>query len=321
MGFKGVTNWRRDGYQDNLRYGLWSWSRWSMLDVGGFENVLSSQASGLYGGHPAILRPVTDPNFTDGQVWEGIRSDWVWETGLSYSVQPRACSGVYVSGVFKPTLTETGVYKHYVDYPRGRVVFTSPLDVDTTVKCDYSFRIPTIDYVDKPWLQELLYGSLDVQRSDFLIQGSGSHNRLAETRWQMPSVGIELSNRVKYKPYQLGGGQFVYQDVLLHVFAENSEDRDKLLNIFSNQNDKVITIPDMGLMKTSAQFPVDIDIYGKPVNIPKQYNDIIAPTGDGGFEWTRVMLRNTTAQTLQTINNWLYRGAVRYTCEAIFENI
>lgn len=319
--FKGVTDWRRDGFNDNLQYGILEWARWAMLQVGGFENVLMTQASGLYGGHPAILRSVTDPNFTAGQVWEGIRTDWVWETGISYSVQPRECSGVYVDGAFKPTATEVGTYEHYIDFPRGRVVFTSPIATTSNVRADYAFRIPTIAPSKEPWLQELLYGSLNVERSDFLVAGSGSHNQLAEARRQMPTVGLELSQRRGYQPYQIGGGQFVYQDVLLYVLAESKPERDKLLNIFANQSDKVIWLPDRGLMKEGSQFPVDIDVKGRPVSNPMQYPNIVAPTGDGGFQWARVMLRDAQSQVMQTTNNWLYRGVVRLTCEAIFENV
>ena len=319
--FDGVTDWRKDGFNDNLQYGVLEWAQWSLLQIGGFENVLSSQASGLYGGHPAILRSVTDPNFASGQVWEGIRTDWVWETGISYSVQPRECSGVYVDGVFKPTATETGAHEHYIDFPRGRVVFTNAIATTSNVRSDYAFRIPTVAPAKEPWLQELLYGSLNVSRSDWRVAGSGSHNQLAEARRQMPTVGLELSQRRGYQPYQIGGGQYVAQDLLLYILAESKDERDKLLDIFANQNDKVIWLPDRGLMKESAQFPVDIDVKGRPVSNPMQYPSIVAPTGDGGFQWAKVMLRNAQSQVVQTTNNWLYRGVVRLTCEAIFENL
>jgi hypothetical protein len=262
-----------------------------------------------------------DPNYTSGQVWEGIRSNWVWETGISYGVQPRPCSGVYVNGSFKATATEVGEYEHYIDFPRGRAVFTTPISTSANVRSDYSFRIPTIGFSKEPWLQELLYGSLKVQREDFPIPGSGSHNQLSESRRQMPTIGLELSGRQNYKPYQLGGGQFVYQDILLHILAENKDERDKLLNILGNQNDKTIELPDKGLMKEGAQFPVDIDVQGRPVSNPMQYPSIVAPTGDGGFRWARIKLINAKTQAMQTTNNWLYHGVVRLTCEAIFENI
>jgi len=108
----------------------------------------------------------------------------------------------------------------------------------------------------------------------------------------MPTIGIELSDRKGYKPFQLGGGQFVYQDVIFYIFAEKKHERDKLINIISNQNDISIYIPNIALMKESSQFPVDIDLKGIPVNNRKQYPEIIAPTGDGGFRWTSSRLTN-----------------------------
>jgi len=318
--FDGVTDWRKDGFNENLQYGVTAWSKWSMLNIGGFENVLKSQASGLYGGHPAILRLADDPRYTSGQVWEGIRSDWVWETGISYGVQPQFCSGVYVDDSFKTTATEVGAYAHHIDFPRGRVVFDTPISTTADVRADYSFRIPTIGNAKEPWFQELLYGSLKVHRSDF-PSTSGSHSQLPESRRSMPTVGVELSNRIRYVPYQLGGGQALLQDILLYVLAENKEERDKLLDIFANQNNKVIWLPDRGLMKANTQFPVDIDVQGRPVTNPMQYPDIIAPTGNGGFRNGNIMFHNTQSEIMQTTNDWLYRGVVRFTCEAIFENI
>ena len=34
------------------------------------------------------MRPVIDPRFTNGQVWEAFKGNWVWETGFTYDVSP-----------------------------------------------------------------------------------------------------------------------------------------------------------------------------------------------------------------------------------------
>ena len=52
---------------------------WGLVDKGDFYNI-DIPESGLYGGNKHKLRPVQDPNYNDGQVWEGYRSNWVWET-------------------------------------------------------------------------------------------------------------------------------------------------------------------------------------------------------------------------------------------------
>lgn len=319
--FNGVTDIKADFYSQNLLYGITDWCRWASLQGGAFQNVIKGQSSGLYGGHPSILRPVSTPNYNNGQVWEGIRSDWVWETGLSYSVTPRDMSGVYVNDTFYDTSTTSGTYAHHVNYPLGRVVFDTAIPTGSNVKADYSFRTISFAPTKEPWLQELLYGSLEIERSDFYVMSSGSHSQLSHARRQMPAVGIELSTRRGYSPFQLGGGQYIYQDIIYYVLAENSEDRNQLLDILSNQNDKTIWIPDRKMMKENAGYPHSLDYRGVPVSSPKQFPDLILPTGEGGFRWSKIRFTNTTSQPWDTVNGWLYRGEVKTTCEAIFENI
>ena len=54
---------------------------WGLLSIGGWTNI-ESPTSGAFGGNFATLRAVSDPAYTDGQVWESARKDWVWETGM-----------------------------------------------------------------------------------------------------------------------------------------------------------------------------------------------------------------------------------------------
>jgi hypothetical protein len=316
--FKGVSNWREDSFNDNLKYGVIAWARWAMLEIGGFENVLASQASGLYGGHPSILRPASDPNFEDGQIWEAIRSDWVWETGVSYSELPIRCSGVYVDDVFY-SVSSTGEYSHNVDFRSGRIVFDSAIPISSDVRSDFSFRIPTIGDSKYPWIQELLYDSLDVSRNDFYSSTSGGYSQLPECRRQMPTIGVSLSDRRRSKPYQLGGGQWIYQDIYFHVLAEKKEDRDRLLDILDNQNDIVIYLPDLKEIKESDRFPVDLDIDGTLVDSPLQYLEMVGESGL--FQWTTISLIDIESQKLDNKNDWLYTGFVKATCEAIILNI
>jgi hypothetical protein len=317
--FKGVTDWRKDGFSDNLLYGIVEWLKWAFLSIGGFENVLVGNPDGLYGGHPARLRPVTDdPNFDDGCVWEGIKTDWVWESTIPYTTQPVDIDGVYVNGT--PYAPDSVTHPHYVDYPHGRIVFDNAVPTSSVVLCSHSYRTPTISFAKEPWLQELMYESFDVSRDDFLT-GTGGFSKMAETRRQMPTIAVELGRRHGYKPYQLGGGQWLYQDVTLYTLCENDDERTKIMDILSNQSDKVIIIPDRALMKENDVIQPSLDIYGRKVDEPVQYPDLIKSVDDGGFEWTRVMLKHAHGNVMQSTNHWLYRGTLRWSVEAILEKI
>ena len=100
---------------------------WGLLGIGGWSDV-SIPTPGAYGGTFDSLRPVQDPAYTDGQVWETARKDWVWETGTAWSGSevPVQISGTYVNSVLYGTGDAT--YGHHYDYPLGRVIFDSPID-------------------------------------------------------------------------------------------------------------------------------------------------------------------------------------------------
>lgn len=312
----GVTNWLEEGYSQNLYQGIIDWLKYSFLQVGGFQNVIISQPSGIYGGHPAILRGVKDPNFTNGQVWEASRSDWIWETGVSYSgMSPVKSSGVYVGNTYYPTSSTTGTYSHFINYPLGRVIFNNPISTGSIVKAQYSYRTIGIVKSKEPWFTELFYNSHKINYTDYM-SATGSYAQLGQARRQMPVIGVELVNRHDYSPYQLGGGQWVRQDVLLTVLAENEFERNQLVDILSNQSDRSIGIPDYGAIKKSGVYPIDLDYRGSPVSNPMEYEEIMED-----FGWTTIRLANVYAQHLQNTTTWLYKGSVRWTCEGIFEKV
>ena len=315
--FKGITALDRDWLSQNLLYGLIDWMKWALLNIGGYQNITKGQLTN-FGGDASQLRYVNDPNFTNGQVWEGHRSDWVWETGIDWPVQPVAITGVWVNGTYS---TDSGAYPHYVDYPRGRIVFTSGLSPTDIVQAEFSHRTINVVKSEEHWFQELMYDSYNVSRTDFLTAGSGNWDQLAQTRRQMPAIGVELVNRRGYKPYQLGGGQWVYQDVLFYICAENPDDARQYSDILTNQNDMTIWIPNRGLMKEDARYPIDLDYRGVPLANPMQFPQIVAPTGQGGFQWRKIQFNNNHEEGMEPVNNWLYRRVVRSSLEIIMENI
>lgn len=77
---------------------------WGFVDRGSFYNINIPQ-SGIYGGDRHKLRRSDDPRYTDGQVWEAYRQNWVWESGIDGTdQQPINISGVYVDGTFMKTI-------------------------------------------------------------------------------------------------------------------------------------------------------------------------------------------------------------------------
>jgi hypothetical protein len=315
--FKGVTNVRHDQFNQNLLYGLLAWMKWSAINAGAYQNVSYGGASGILGGDFSRLRMVTDPRYTNGQVWETFRSDLVWETGIGFTPAPQIMSGVYVNGSWHPTPSSGTDYEHYIDYPRGRVVFNTAIATTSTVHADYSYR--TMSFIDSntEWFKELLFNVNSIYRDDFLAQGSGQWDQLSDIRQQLPVCGIEIVDNREYTPYQLGGGQWVHQDILIYILTENKFDRDQWLDILSMQNDRTVYLLNRKIMKEDSRYPVDLDYRGMTVNSPIQYPQLVLPTGQDGFRWTNTLITDTRGQMIDTLNGWLYRGVVRMTCTVI----
>ena len=302
---------------------------WGLISAGGFFNI-TIPISGLYGGDRYKLRLVDDPYHTSGQVWEGFRSNWIWQSGLANTDQPKVLtklgttgylnksapgiSGVFVGNVFQPT-SGVGSYKHYVDYPKGRVVFEDAIDTTSEVKAEFSYKWINVTRADNEFFREVQYRS---QRADgdFTFTGSGNYTQLSQTRLQLPVLAVEMVGRSS-EPYALGGTtHLVSTDVLFHVLAEESHTRDKIVDIVSAQEDKVLYMIDVDDVGKEEDFP--LDYRGTTNQGAKRYPDLVNTSSDGGYRDSRQMrLTNAVTQNPEEISPNLYHGTVRLKVEVI----
>tara|TARA_R110002020_G_scaffold375555_1_gene586750 strand:+ start:1422 stop:2471 length:1050 start_codon:yes stop_codon:yes gene_type:complete len=319
---------------------------WGLIDAGGFTNI-SVPTEGQFGGDKHQLRLVDDPRYTSGQVWESFRSNWIWQSGLACTDQPKTLlvlkpdvddypnqshspgvSGVFVDGAFQPT-SGVGPYKHHIDYPNGRVVFDSAVSTTSAVTAEFSHKWANVTKANADFFREIHYRS---ERADdfasFTAVGSGDWSQLADTRLQLPVVAIEVVKSRKLTPYALGGlNHFVNTDVLFHVLAEDDHERDKLLDIVSLQDGMVYDLFDSDMIGRNNAFPLD---YRGMVNgTPKMYPTLVAASGAGtaeepvlekdrGYPYgNNMQLQNPRVQVSDAISPNLYHGVVRMNTEVI----
>jgi len=180
---------------------------WGFTDLGAFYSIEIPQ-SGIYGGDRHKLRAVKDPNYTDGQVWEAYRSNWVWETGVLNPEQPIRISGIFVGGTFRATGNIEAPY--YIDYPDGRVVFDTAISTSAEVKLEYSHKwVDVIPAEGVPWFREIQRGSFRSDNPTFVQFGSGDWAQLGQTRVQLPTVAVEVIPAKSLMGRELGGGAVV----------------------------------------------------------------------------------------------------------------
>ena len=317
---KGFDNIFDSTLNNELQDNIVEFLDWGLLEKGNYFNVTIGEED-PNGNDYSLLRMSSHPHYASGQVWQAFRKNWVWQSGVDFDPAPivgtnntiPGISGVYVDDVFYPSST-TGGYAHEVDYFNGRVVFDSPIPTGSKVQAEYSYKYVNVLYSNAfPWLREIQYRT-DSAGGNFLIQGKGEFDPPPEMRVQLPAIAVEIVPRRTMRGFQLGGGQFVYTDVLFHCLAEDEMTRNKLVDIISFQNDKTIFMFDTDNISESGNFPLDYK--GVPVSGALRYPDLV-----NTYTGRRLRFQNSIVQGMELINSNFYAGIVRTTTEVINTSI
>jgi len=279
LNFKGVDDYGDFTISDEIQYGLKTYFEWGFLGIGAFTNV-RIPASGQYNNNEHILHPIRNPTYGTGQVWEAFRNNWVWESGFNYSVSPINISGIYVNGTFQPT-TGVGPYEFDIDYPHGRIVFNSPVSMSATIMCEYSYKRIKFASADSPEGRQIHQRTLQVDSN--VAIGSGDKVEFERNKIQLPAVVMEVIPRKRFpEGTQLGGGHYLEQSVLMHVFAETASERNKLIDIIVNQHDSSIVIYDMNKLADDDKYPLNLN--GNIVNEEtRNYNNLVGTGSQYGY--------------------------------------
>ena len=278
---------------------------WGLLDRGQFYNI-NIPESGIYGGDRHRLRTAQDPNYTNGQVWEGYRQNWVWESGISATdEQPITISGVFVDDAFYATGNVTKPF--YIDYPNGRVVFDTALTTTSTVQLEYSHKwVQVIPAQGVPWFRQIQQGSFRNEEG-FQVSNSGNWVQLGQTRVQLPAIAIEVVPAKSLQPYQLGGGQWTNTDILFYVISENHWECTNLMDVILYQNDRSVHLFDPTALAISGVLPF---------NYRNELNENAIPSGlypnmVEDFFYRRCWINESRGNEISQLSPELYIGTTR----------
>ena len=317
---KGFNSVKDATLNNEIQDNLIEFFDWALLKKGNYFNVSVGETS-PDGYDYSQLRLSSNENYTTGTCWEGVRSNWVWQSGVSYSPTPLVgtnnakpgVSGVYVDDTFYPTTT-TGAYAHHVDYFNGRVVFDSPIPTGSKVQVEHSYKWINVVYANSvPWLREIQYRSYDVN-GEFLQPSKGKWDIPPEARLQLPAIAVEIVPRRNITGFQLGGGSYVNTDVLFHCIAEDEITRNKLVDIVSLQNEKTFYAFNSNLVASSGDFP--LDYRGTPVSGALNFEELVLK-----HYGPDIRLKNSSVQWMEVINSNFCAGTVKLTAEVIKTNV
>lgn len=305
-GFKNVEQYGEALVTDQIEESVVSWLEWGMLSIGGFNTATRASQTAFGSLDPTVLKPVVDERYTTGQVWQGVRSDWVWETGVPYSIQPVPISGVYVSGSFYPVGT-TGSHSYHISYPEGRVVFNNPLPTGAPVQVEHSSRHVQVRRASEPWFQTIAFNSFredDAQWSEAPGSG-GAWDVFAQNRVQLPAIVVEPVANVYLKPLEIGSMARIHQQpFLLHVLAETSWERNQLHDILVEQYDKRI-------------LGIDVNTSPAPLNSDGSLSTgaITYPQACQQHFWRQIRVEKVESSEQEQQGSRLFWASVRFTLE------
>ena len=278
---------------------------WGFLDRGQFYNI-DIPESGIYGGDKHKLRLAEDPNYLDGQVWEGYRQNWVWESGISATTeQPISISGVFVDSTFYATGNVTKPF--YIDYPNGRVVFDTAITSTSTVQLEYSHKwVQVVPAQGVPWFRQIQQRSFRNEEG-FQVSSSGGWVQLGQTRIQLPAVAIEVVPARSMQGYQLGGGQWINSDLVFYVISENHWECTNLMDSILYQNDRTVHLFNPTAVAISGVFPF---------NYRNELNENAIPSGlypnmIDDFYYNRCWISESRGSEISQLSPDLYVGSTR----------
>jgi hypothetical protein len=290
------------GLEDNIKHFL----DWSFVNIGGFINI-QNNTSGLYGSNFNTLKSVNDPSIPVSRVWEGIRKDWIYESGISFgSSTPISISGIRLNSVFIPGPTGSGAYTYNINYPLGRIVFDNNVSSNSNIQIDYSYRyVQTYKANESLWWKEVQSESYNPAN----FSTSGNHAITANHRAQLPAILIETIPRTVLTPRELGTTQnVIVQDVLCHIFTENINQRNNIAEILVLQKDKTLGLYDVNKVVKNNVYPLNKNGTINPSGLDY-------PTLSSNYLQHWCTIKDSSISELNTLSNSLYNGIVRWSIE------
>lgn len=306
--FKGINNISQDLLLNILEANFKMYFDWAFLNIGAWfdANIGSGTIYGV--NNPSTLLPVDDPSYADGRVWQSIRKDWVWEQNVNYNnTSPQQITSVKVNNVVVPKANN-----FVINYPLGRIIFNTPKSLSSQVEAEYSYRFVQVHRsAESPWFNILQYSSFNTANPDIQRSDDGEWSIGANHRIQLPAIVIESVPRSRSRPYEIGNTSlWLEQDIVFYVYAENKNDRNKLLDILRLQQDNTIELYDTNLLAQNDDFPLDYS--GDLKNNPLMYPSIVQT-----YNWRKCFIKNISLFEMDSLHSNFHQGAARATVEII----
>ena len=292
------------GLEDNIK----SFLDWSFLNIGAYINV-DIPTSGIVGSNFHQLHSVSNPGITTNKVWESSRKEWVYESGITFkNGSPNNISGIFLNNTFLPSPTGSGNYGYSINYPLGRITFNNAVASNSTVALNYSYKyVQTYKANESFWWKEIQQQSYNPAN----FKPSGDSSLSSNHRIQLPAIIIETIPRTVLTPRELGTTQnIILQDILLHIFAENPNQRNIIADIILLQKDNTMYLYDVNKVARSGIGPLNSN--GSINNSGLNYDQL---SNSQNYRQSWSWIKNSYTSEMNNISNNLFNTVIRWSVE------
>jgi len=238
-----------------------------------------------------------------------VGREFVWESGVSLGsgvvdLDPFRVSGVYIDSTFYDN-DAIGIYAHHIDYLNGRIIFDEPKSADDDIRVEYTRRSVHVGFADDPEFRVMMLNAVEEFLTDSMPSGTTSR----EHQLWLPSIFTEVG-KGEQRGLQLGGGQIKTREVIFHIFADNPQDRNILMDWLDYQSRSTFWMADLN----NITFPFD------------EYGDLVSgitnwPNMVSAHPWKRLRVIDSTPNTINSLNSQLFRARVVWKVEITMGNI
>lgn len=302
--FKGVNSITEELLLNNIEVNLKLFLDWALLNIGAWFDVSFNEASLQNDLYDKLILS-NDQSYTSGTAWESIKKDWVWENCSFNSKSPKVPSIKVNNTIVSPS-------EYIINYPLGRIIFNSPININSDVRAEYSYRnIQTYRANETDWFNIIQYNGPSTNKSvDRLSNGNWKINKSHTI--QTPLIVVESLPKSRSRPHEIGNnGLILEQDFAFHIFADNKNERNKIVDILRLQQDLTILLFDINALSSADKYPLNYT--GSLKNNAIMYPDIISQ-----YPWKKCWLKNIVVFESESIDPSLHRAAVRVTAEIIY---
>ena len=114
---KGFNSIFDSTLNNDIQDGLVEYFDWALLEKGNYFNVTKTELAPNWEDY-SKLRLSANDHYNSGQVWEGFKKNWVWQSGISFTPAPLVgeglvtdkenpgISGIYVDDTYYPEIQD-----------------------------------------------------------------------------------------------------------------------------------------------------------------------------------------------------------------------